>query len=616
MGLFDRLFGRKTEQPTAQKAESPAEETPEQRKQRETEIYVAKRGKKPRVLSEEEKARIREEQKKQKPISKEEREEIVRDLAKEMASYISVGEPRNVSDRIPLEETSAFKRLATSGLEWKSPPSSNSEALVDYDHLIDEIVAETPHELLPIGNTEPICPYCSTELKKKPGAKKKCPECGNNIYVRTRPLDGAKILVTEDQIGELKTQEIIKKSDYVHSIQQLKERFNKIQSSGGLAWRCDAGIQGSLAPFEAFSIHGKIISIGSEEERVALKILCLPGCYGRPVKIYNDPMFDHPDEYYAHQRYERAQEMLQFLPESKKGSEYARKLEEIVQENEPGALKHLEAQENDPKRAPPKKSDFIKSESIETLKRPLLKEIGVVDPICPYCGNALEKMPGRKKKCPSCSNFIFVRTRPLDEKRVLIREDQKEEMEEQWAIKHDVYEEFSTGRWGTKEELESMRDELRKRSGREPLERDIQWQLFNKKTLEHASNYDMGLYTNVVLHRAEFLQYEGRSKQALVTYLEVAYLDLNGPFNCGGVKSPSLLKEYPPFNPKYGMLPPGILVRINNLSKHLKLTTDEVKALFFERNGIAASAMKLPISPSEAWARIERELVLNEPLSE
>lgn len=260
----------------------------------------------------------------------------------------------------------------------------------------------------------------------------------------------------------------------------------------------------------------------------------------------------------------------------------------------------------------PDQSDFMNCESSETVKRPLLKEIGVMDPICPYCGNVLEKMPGRKKKCPSCSNFIFVRTRPLDGKRVLIREDQKEEMEEQWAIKHDVYEEFSTGRWGTKEELESMRDELRKRTGREPLERDVQWQLFHKKTLEHASNYDMGLYTNVILYRAEFLQYEGRSKQALVTYLEVCYLDLNGPFNCGGVKSPSLLKEYPPFNPKYGTLAPGVLVRINNLSKHLKLPTNEVKALFLERNGIAASAMKLPISPSEAWAKIEKELMLDD----
>lgn len=289
MGLFDRLFGRKSEQPTAQRAEPPsAEGTPEQRKQKETEVYIAKRGKKPRVLSGEEKARIREEQrKKQKPTSKEEREEIVRDLAKEMASYISVGGPHNVSDRIPLEETPAFKRLVASGLEWKSPPSQNPKPLVDYDQLIDEIVAETPHKLHPIGNVDSICPYCNTELKKKPGAKKKCPECGNYIYVRTRPFDGLKVLVTEEMTKEIEIQKTIAKGSYDESIHLLKQRMNDYQKRY-MFWRCDAGIDGSLAPPETKHVHNKIYAFGSLEEIEALRVLCLPGCFGFPTPIFDE----------------------------------------------------------------------------------------------------------------------------------------------------------------------------------------------------------------------------------------------------------------------------------------------------------------------------------------
>lgn len=58
--------------------------------------------------------------------------------------------------------------------------------------------------------------------------------------------------------------------------------------------------------------------------------------------------------------------------------------------------------------------------------------IGCTEPNCPYCSAALEKMPGRKKKCPSCTRDILVRTRPLDRKRVLVTDSQAEDLEEQW----------------------------------------------------------------------------------------------------------------------------------------------------------------------------------------
>lgn len=50
-----------------------------------------------------------------------------------------------------------------------------------------------------IGNLDAVCSYCNATLDKKPGAKKRCPHCGEYIYVMTRPLDDERVLVTAEQ---------------------------------------------------------------------------------------------------------------------------------------------------------------------------------------------------------------------------------------------------------------------------------------------------------------------------------------------------------------------------------------------------------------------------------
>ncbi len=63
-----------------------------------------------------------------------------------------------------------------------------------------------------------------------------------------------------------------------------------------------------------------------------------------------------------------------------------------------------------------------------------LTAIGNIDAVCPYCDNRLVKKPGRKAKCPHCANFIHVRTRPLDNQKVLVTVKQMEAINEQWGI--------------------------------------------------------------------------------------------------------------------------------------------------------------------------------------
>jgi len=55
---------------------------------------------------------------------------------------------------------------------------------------------------------------------------------------------------------------------------------------------------------------------------------------------------------------------------------------------------------------------------------------------CPYCQSLLEKRPGRKKRCPHCENYIYVKRDPdLDEK-VLATEEQVADIDERWLLWH------------------------------------------------------------------------------------------------------------------------------------------------------------------------------------
>lgn len=101
--------------------------------------------------------------------------------------------------------------------------------------------------------------------------------------------------------------------------------------------------------------------------------------------------------------------------------------------------------------------------------------IGVTEAVCPYCDHVLEKMPGRKKKCPACTKDIYVRTRPQDKVKILVREDQLLLVEEQWSIANGTHPQFLAGQKHRKTiaeavnitghvdaDLEGVKDKLKK----------------------------------------------------------------------------------------------------------------------------------------------------------
>jgi len=249
------------------------------------------------------------------------------------------------------------------------------------------------------------------------------------------------------------------------------------------------------------------------------------------------------------------------------------------------------------------------SHSKDTLANLRLENIGNPDPICPYCGKLLKKKPLRKMKCPGCSNYIYIRTRPSDREKVLVTGSQvlliEEQQAEQSAINYGYHDKYLE----EKKEFETEKDRMAKIYGSEPSYADVKLSICRKELEVHVNQNKWGLYRNAKFKMAETLKWENKLEEALSLYLEICYLDINGPSNIGPVLSDSkFLKEYPPFNPKYGLFAPGILNRIVIINRELKLNDSEIKEIFFNAAKPQQNALALPISTENAWTMLESEL--------
>ncbi|MEW8437361.1 MAG: hypothetical protein AB2689_04310 [Candidatus Thiodiazotropha taylori] len=229
-----------------------------------------------------------------------------------------------------------------------------------------------------------------------------------------------------------------------------------------------------------------------------------------------------------------------------------------------------------------------------------LPMVGNVESICPYCDYALEKKPGRKKKCPGCNKFIYGRTSPKTSEKILITEAQIDTVEEQWSIVDGTHPEYIQ----KKKIIEDERKSLKKKFGREPSENDIKWSLLNNELIDNASNGNWGLYRNTKFAMAEILSGESKSKQALSILLEVTYLDVNGPCNTGGYTS----KEFPPFQKSHAMIASGVINRASNIITDMELNINDTKAIFDEVAEVNFKNLKLPIRPETAWKKIKKGL--------
>lgn len=130
----------------------------------------------------------------------------------------------------------------------------------------------------------------------------------------------------------------------------------------------------------------------------------------------------------------------------------------------------------------------------------------------------------------------------------------------------------------------------------------------NKELTEHSQKGNWALYSSTVFKLGTQLRSMGRWEEALARYLEVCYLNLNGPKNYGVIDDPDLLKEYPPFDPEDGYLLPGVLAEVDNAIAARGLTAKETKTLFHKTAVELQARLKLPLRYEDAWVKLEAEI--------
>lgn len=115
---------------------------------------------------------------------------------------------------------------------------------------------------------------------------------------------------------------------------------------------------------------------------------------------------------------------------------------------------------------------------------------------CPYCGFWFEKAPTRKKKCPKCQQYIFVRFGQL------CTEEEKEIFD--WLEHYWIKEELGI----TRELFNKTRQKLSREFGCVASVRDTEWRILNQiNTPEKSFTYRKFAYQAM----AKILEEEGRS---------------------------------------------------------------------------------------------------------
>lgn len=203
-------------------------------------------------------------------------------------------------------------------------------------------------------------------------------------------------------------------------------------------------------------------------------------------------------------------------------------------------------------------------------------------------------MPQRKTKCPHCGEFIYVRTRPADEQRVLVTEIEAEEMEAQWNYSIEMRPQIMQRDEKT---LTRTRDDLRKKFCQPPSEQDVLWRIFNEELVDHSTKGMWALYTHVLFEMGELLMNEGRIADALGQYLDAFYLGQNGPRNI----DPSMIHEgYPAFKPG-NRIPEQYIKRIIQMMSGCEIVPEQLESLFMRRAHQLYRDLRLPVPPQPVW---------------
>lgn len=98
-----------------------------------------------------------------------------------------------------------------------------------------------------VGRTDAVCPNCGSVIDAFPAKKKKCIECGFDIFVRTRPVDGRRALLAAQDVSTMDEQwslfrdskiySRLEESEVMRCHDELLVKFGSEPSYFDMAWR-------------------------------------------------------------------------------------------------------------------------------------------------------------------------------------------------------------------------------------------------------------------------------------------------------------------------------------------------------------------------------------------
>jgi hypothetical protein len=225
--------------------------------------------------------------------------------------------------------------------------------------------------------------------------------------------------------------------------------------------------------------------------------------------------------------------------------------------------------------------------------------------VCPSCGFGLNKVPGAKTKCPHCAAFMYVRTDPETNSRVVVTAERAEEIEDEWSKINGTWE----YRQEEKRRYEATKEQLTKNfKGVVPSDNDIKWSLLNEDSIKHASVQDWGLYRNTIFQMGEILRKEEKHSMAIEKYLLVCYMDTCGPNNVGVPLGQKLEFGQKAFSKEFAFLAPGVLERVQKSAKAANKDLDGLKVVILDIGVKYKGAIPFTMSPEESWEEIIKEL--------
>lgn len=237
----------------------------------------------------------------------------------------------------------------------------------------------------------------------------------------------------------------------------------------------------------------------------------------------------------------------------------------------------------------------MKSEPFKII--PKLSLIGNDFPRCPYCDNTLPKMPGRKLSCPHCKQSILVRTRPFDNKKILIREIDLPILDNEYQIKKTA---DSVNLYHLNEAIQWIEDH---------------GQTVNIETVYNAyiglakialSKKLMMKYCGFLTVMGDIKRAERKERDSMLLYMDVLYLNANGAWDYYEELPKSL-----PFRKKERIsIPVGLVGYINSIKKYLGLSDDEMLDAFLNESMRVKSSIGMEEYLSDgltAWKIIQDE---------